>query len=155
MKNVIDKILGDRYEVLRTHNIQGECKWFKSVNLDTLDSVIEAFTHPQGVEFCQKYNFPDIRTLRKFKSLNVEDYGIYIDSGDIDISGKSKIVLIGNTRARVHVENGGCDVVIMHRATAKIISKNWSVVNVCYNTNCKVELERLDRSIIKETFTKI
>ena len=87
------------------------CTMFKGT--EDLEQIIRLFTSPQGVEFCQKYHFPDITTLRRFKQYDVERYGIYIDAGHIRLENERTVVLIGKTSACLSYDSKGRHEVIL------------------------------------------
>ena len=123
------------------------CTMFKGT--EDLEQIIRLFTSPQGVEFCQKYHFPDITTLRRFKQYDVERYGIYIDAGHIRLKNERTVVLIGKTSACLSYDsNGRHEVILMHGAQASIQASAWAVVFVSGEHGCQVIKKATDRAMI-------
>lgn len=123
------------------------CNMFKGT--ENLEQIIRLFTSPQGVEFCQKYHFPDIATLRRFKQYGVERYGVYIDAGHIRLENERTIVLIGNTSANLSYNSKGRhEVMLMHGAQASIQASAWAVVFVTGEHGCQVIKKTTDRAMI-------
>ena len=114
-----------------------------------VEQIIRLFTSPQGVEFCQKYHFPDITTLRRFKQYDVERYGIYIDAGHIRLENERTVVLIGKTSACLSYDSKGRhEVILMHGAQASIQASAWAVVFVSGEHGCQVIKKATDRAMI-------
>jgi hypothetical protein len=108
----------------------GVCPLFKGA--EDADELICLFLTKQGVEFCTKYKFPDIDTLRTFKGAQTENKGIYIDCKKVVLKNVPKVVLIGDTIADLTYNDTECpyEVILMHGATAKITASGYSVVFV-------------------------
>ena len=151
MKRIIKNILEERRVIFKKMSISSDCKWFGSKKLQNLADLVDVFYHPQGIEFCQKHNYPSLDILRTFKSLSVEKFGVYIDAGDITLCNPEKIILIGDTKATITCNKGGSNIIVMHHAEADITAKEWAVVRVHYNSGCKVNSLALDRAIINKT----
>ena len=111
------------------------CDMFKGT--EDLQGIIRLFTSVQGLEFCMRYHFPNIATLRLFKSYNVEKYGIYIDAGAITLHNPKRVLLIGRTSATIN-----CDTLEMHEvalllgAKAIVNASKWAVVAVKSEQGC-------------------
>ncbi len=148
MKNTIQDILKERRDIFKNIGVSSDCKWFIAKPLKTLDDLVEVFYHPQGVEFCQQHNYPSLDVLRRFKTLKVERFGVYIDAGEIRLHNPERVILIGNTKAIIECDKGGSDIIVMHNAKAEIKAKGWSVVRVHYNRGCSVMQNRSDRAIL-------
>lgn len=123
------------------------CGMFKGT--ESLEQIIRLFTSPQGVEFCQKYHFPDITTLRRFKQYGVERYGVYIDAGHIRLENERTVVLVGNTSAKLSYDDKGRhEVMLMHGAQATINASSWAIVSVSSEHGCQVIKKATDRAMI-------
>lgn len=155
MKNTIKGILKERTEIFKKMGISSDCEWFGDKSLKTLEDLVEVFYYPQGIEFCQQHNFPSLDILQKFKNLNVEIYGVYIDAGKITLHNPQRVILIGNTEAIIDCNKGGSDIIIMHSAKACITAKGWSVVRVHYNNGCNVIQKKSDRAILNATKSEV
>lgn len=124
-----------------------ECGMFKGT--EDIEQIIKLFTSPQGQEFCQRYNFPDIQTLRKFQQYDVERFGVFIDAGSIALNNVRRIVLIGNTQATINCDNmWRYEIIMMHGAEAIITASGWAVVSISNKNECEVHINTTDRATI-------
>lgn len=111
------------------------CDMFKGT--EDLQGIIRLFTSTQGLEFCMRYHFPNIATLRLFKRYNVEKYGIYIDAGAITLKNPTRAILIGRTSATINCDTlKKHEVVLLHGANAIVNASKWSVVFVKAEQGC-------------------
>ncbi len=104
------------------------CDMFKGS--ENLAEITRLFTTAQGLEFCLSANFPNVATFRLFKPYNPEQYGFYIDAGQITLRNPKTAVLIGRTYATVLCDT--CErheIVTMHGATATVLADKWAVVH--------------------------
>lgn len=106
---------------------------------------------PQGREFCQEKNFPDIQIWSRIKSaIKTEDYGVYVDSGTIEIDNPENIALIGMTNASVHFH--GVDkshrVFLQHGAKAIVKVTDWAVVLIVKCKDCDIEIDNDGTGIV-------
>lgn len=123
------------------------CCVFKGT--EDIEQTVRLFTSPQGVEFCQKYNFPNIETLRKFKQYDIERLGVFIDAGRITISNARKVMIAGNTEATIICDNRWrYEIVLMHGAKAIITASGWAVVSISNKNECEVHVNTTDRASI-------
>lgn len=124
------------------------CNMFKGD--ETLEQLAELYKTPQGVEFCMRYHFPNLATLRTFKRDRPERFGIYLDSGSITINEpKGKILLIGRTTAVVNCSQlKNYNVVCLHGARVIINASKWAVVRVDAETGCSVVRNISDNAVI-------
>lgn len=98
---------------------------------ESLSELVNLIFTPQGVEFMITHNFPDLDILRKFKEYHPEQYGLYIDGGDIDLTETRRIFLIGNTVATLNYrETAANKIYLMHGAKARINAAGYAVVRV-------------------------
>lgn len=107
----------------------GACKKINRVK--GFPSLIKLMFSPQGIEFCEKYNFPSLEVFREDKE-QVKDLNILVDAGDIEPSSRKYICLVGDTQATIHVS--GVEhthtIILMHGAKATINASNYAVVKV-------------------------
>lgn len=112
-----------------------KCNMFKGT--EDLQGIIRLYTSTQGLEFCMRYHFPNLSTLRLFKAQNVERYGIYIDAGAITLENPTRAILIGRTSATVNCSTlERHEVVLLHGARACVNASKWSVVFVKAEQGC-------------------
>lgn len=99
---------------------------------ESQDELLELFLTPQGVEFCQKNNFPDMDTLRAFRGPKATRHGVYIDAGHIVLHNAPMVALVGDTQAELHYDDPDKphEVVLMHGAKAHIEASGYAVVFV-------------------------
>lgn len=75
------------------------CEQYTST--DTVEDIIRKWHEPYGIEFSQKFNYPDIEFIRRHKA-EFEKYGVYVDRNDIDISNQN--VVLFNCTANLHYQ---------------------------------------------------
>lgn len=123
------------------------CAMFKGT--ETPDELMRLFLSVQGLEFCVKNRFPTLEMWRSGYKEIAAKYNIFIDAGDIRIINQSKVVLIGDTQAELIYDNSlnRHEVVVMHRAKAKIKASGYAVVFVT-NVDGEIESEVLDNAKI-------
>lgn len=123
------------------------CCMFKGT--EDIEQIIKLFTSPQGVEFCQRYNFPEIQTLRKFQQYDVERFGVFIDAGSIALNNVRRLVLVGDTQATITCDNTWrYEIIMMHGAKAEINASGWAVVAIINKTGCEVKVTATERAKI-------
>lgn len=135
----------DIYKAAKRHGYV--CPRFRGT--ENPEQLMRLFLTPQGIEFCQKYNFPDIDTLRTFRGLEAARHGIYIDAGHIELHNVKQVALIGDTTAELVYDDPQKrhEVILMHGAKAHIVATGWAVVAVTHG-GCKVTTETRDRAKI-------
>lgn len=106
----------------------------------TLDDIIALFTSPQGMEFCIQNHFPNMATFRLFKPYNVEQKGIYIDSGTITLKNPENAVLIGRTSATIYCDSNKAkhNITLLHGAKAIVTASQWAVVATQVEPGCNI-----------------
>lgn len=128
------------------HNI-GACK--KLDKISDYRSLVWAFFTPQGIEFCEKHNYPDIETFRTIKDF-VKSRGVYVDRGDVSLKGQRHICLVGNTHANVEAQGVKFvhTVILMHGATAAIHASNYAVIKIVNISGGNVEIIK-DKTVVE------
>lgn len=118
----------------------GACQKVKKAN--TIAALAELFFSPQGKEFCEEHNFPDIETFRSLDKDMLSELGIMVDAGGITAHNRKNITLVGRTHAELIYEGTEAKytVVLMHGASAKIRAGSHAVVEVL-NIECKVDYQ--------------
>lgn len=125
----------------------GMCKMFSGD--ENVGELADKMFTPQGIEFLIKYRFPEIETFRAFKKFNPEQYGFYIDSGEIEIKDADRIFLVGDTVARLSYSTPvNHKLVMMHGAKAEVKTEGWSVLSVHDDGTCEIDIEKKDNSIV-------
>ena len=105
-------------DILKTAINLGACE--KSSTATDWKSLCWLLFSPQGVEFCEKHNFPSIEQFRELESENLSDFGVFIDKGKISRINDSCIALVGNTRGELVFDDNTKvhKVIVMHGAEA-------------------------------------
>lgn len=122
-----------------------QAKKFKSCELFTgnenYSNITELMFTPQGIEFCTKYNVPTIEVFRQHKIITseLERKGLFINAGEIELKNVQNIWLVGETTAKIIIDNTkvGYQIVLMHGAKAEIFADNYAVVFVYGNGEVK------------------
>ena len=135
-------------EIYKNAKALESCNRFKG-NED-LEGIVKLMFSPQGIEFCVKHNFPPLEYFEEFDNELLEELGVFVNAGTIEIENKENVFLVGNTDAVLSYNNvlKGYKVVLMHRATAKIYADNYAVVFVFGDTD-NAEISAKNHSIVK------
>lgn len=116
---------------------------------ESLAELCELFRSAQGMEFCIENKFPNMATLREYKKLGVQQYGVYVDAGKVEIDNPEVVVLLGHTSATVNVNRlGRHRVYAIRGANARITTSGWAVCVVKTDTSAHVIKVQNDNSII-------
>lgn len=119
----------DSRSLVNVAGLYRTCDLFKGT--EDIGSLVALLTSPQGSEFCLRYRFPNLATFRLFKSYKPEQFGVYIDTGQIELHNPRRAVLVGRTSATI-----SCDTLERHEitlfqgASATINASGWAVVSV-------------------------
>ena len=85
----------------------------------------------RGAEFLTTFGFPNIETFRKFKKYNPEQFGVFIDKGEIALKDNHRVFLVGDTTATLNYSQTAANrLILMHGAKATVIASGFSVVNI-------------------------
>lgn len=125
----------------------GACSLFRGD--ETLQELCHLLFTPQGREFVLTNLFPSIDTLRLFKPYNPENYGVYIDAGEITIYDQDAF-LIGNTKATLRYTQGGYHAILMHGSQAVITAEGYSVVRIERDKKSSYKLTTTDHAKVLE-----
>lgn len=111
---------------------------------ETTSELMKLIFTPQGIEFCTKFNFPDIDTFQKYKGFEAERNGIYVNT-DVELHNVECLLLVGNTSAVLTYNDPtkSHHVILMHGAKATIKASGYAVVFVV-NTGGTVKTEISD-----------
>lgn len=117
----------------------GTCQMFTGE--ESMEEMINLMFSPQGAEFLTANNFPDIATFRRFKKYHPEQFGVYIDAGEISLSEARKVFLVGNTTARLkYAQTQGNRLILMCGATALIEASGYCVLKIEKDDKSNVEV---------------
>ena len=115
------------------------CKMFTGEA--SMEEMINLMFSPQGTEFLTENNFPDIATFRRFKKYHPEQFGVYIDAGEISLSEAKNVFLVGNTTARLkYAQTQGNRLILMCGATARIEASGYCVLKIEKDDKSNVEV---------------
>lgn len=111
-------------------------------------SLVWLFFSPQGREFCEENNFPSLEMFRGMAG-HVRPYGVYVDSGRVDITNPGKMAVIGDTEAVITIDDNTMahKVILMHGARARIVASNYTVILIT-NIGCEIEIEKDETVVI-------
>ena len=137
-------------EILQKALSMGACE--KSGGVTDWKTLVWLFFTPQGVEFCEKNNFPTLEMFKQIKE-GVEPYNVFINAGVQKrtndtcvafVGPKSKGELIYDDNSKVH------KVIVMHGAQVDIVTRNYAVVRLINIGNNEVRKHRDKTSLILE-----
>lgn len=133
-------------DIYRKASKLGVCSLFKGS--ENTDELLRLFMTPQGIEFCGKHNFPDLKTLRTYRGVQASRVGVFIDT-NISRENLPKVVLIGDTVAKLTYTdpNKRHEVILMHGAKAIIKASGYAVVFVT-NNGGSVEIDISDNAMV-------
>lgn len=133
-------------EIMNAALSYGACE--KSNGVTDWKSLCWLFFSPQGREFCEENNFPNIEMFRGMKD-HVQEYGVFVDSGEVERKNDANIGLIGKTSADLTYDDNTKvhKVILMHGAKAKIKASNYAVL-LLVNISGEVEIDKDDTVVI-------
>lgn len=134
------------HDVINKAQKKGACK--KIDKPKNMEELVKLFFSPQGIEFCEDNNFPDLNTFRGIKN-EVLEFGIFVDEKQIKLSNDKTVALIGNTQGELKFDKNNYvnTVILMHGASAKITASKYTVLKIVNIGDCKVEIEK-DNTVI-------
>lgn len=125
------------------------CKMFTGE--ESMEEMINLMFSPQGAEFLTENNFPDIATFRRFKKYHPEQFGVYIDAGEISLSEAKNVFLVGNTTARLkYAQTQGNRLILMCGATARIEASGYCVLKIEKDDKSNVEVNVLGHAKVMQ-----
>ena len=137
-------------EILQKALQMGACN--KSNGVTDWKTLVWLFFTPQGIEFCQKNNFPTLEMFRDIKE-EVEGFNVFVDAGVQKRSNDSCVALIGpktkgelvfDDNTKVH------KVIVMHGAKLDIVLRNYAVVRLINIGDNEIRRHKDKTSIILE-----
>lgn len=137
-------------EILQKALQMGACN--KSNGVTDWKTLVWLFFTPQGIEFCQKNNFPTLEMFREIKE-EVEGFNVFVNAGVQKRSNDSCVALIGpktkgelvfDDNTKVH------KVIVMHGAKLDIVLRNYAVVRLINIGDNEIRRHRDKTSIILE-----
>lgn len=148
MERVITEIYEQKAQILKNNGITRRCEWFDSFKIANQKDMAKSVFHRTGIQFCQRYNFPSIDLYQRMSQIGMEQYGWYVDAGDIELHNPKEVLLVGNTNATIHSDKDGCKIIVMHNAKANITISGTSIAQIFYNDGCSVEYRNEGAGIV-------
>lgn len=137
-------------EILQKALQMGACN--KSNGVTDWRTLVWLFFTPQGIEFCEKNNFPTLEMFKDIKE-DVEAYNVFVDAGVQKRSNDSCVALIGpKTKGElVYDDNSKVHkVIVMHGAKVDIVARNYAVVRLVNIGDNEIRRHKDKTSIILE-----
>lgn len=133
-------------DIMKSASLIGACS--KSNGVSDWKSLVWLFFTPQGREFCEENNFPSLEMFQGMKE-HVEQYGVFVDRGEVVRFNDTNIGLIGNTSATLVFDDNSVvhKVVLMHGAKARIKASNYAVILLVNIGNCDVKIDK-DQTVV-------
>lgn len=134
-------------DIMKSASLFGACS--KSNGVSDWKSLVWLFFSPQGREFCEENNFPSLEMFQGMKE-HVEEYGVYVDSGEVKRSNDANIGLVGNTSATLTFDDNTVvhKVILMHGAKVRIKASRYAVILLVNVGNCDVKIEKDETVVI-------
>lgn len=98
---------------------------------ESIADLVALMRTPQGREFCKKHRFPTLEMLRQHKE-ELVSLNVHVDASEIAVKNVDDIIVAGDTRlyAKYDSADRPFHVMVMHGATADVMSYNYSVCEV-------------------------
>ena len=105
------------------------------------------FFSPQGREFCAENDFPSLDMFRGMAG-HVMPYGVYVDSGHVDVTNPGNIAVIGDTDAVITIDDNERvhKVILMHGGKARVVASDYAVI-LLVNIGGEVEINK-DNTVV-------
>lgn len=135
-------------EILISAIQQGACE--KTSKATDWKSLAWLLFSPQGIEFCEKNNFPSLEQFSEIATEDSEQYGVYINKGKVRAENARFIALVGKTRGELVFDDNTKvhKVIVMHGAEAFIVARNYAVVRLYNIGGNKVDIHREKTAVI-------
>lgn len=137
-------------EILQKALQMGACN--KSNGVTDWKTLVWLFFTPQGIEFCEKNNFPTLEMFKEIKE-DVEPYNVFINAGVQKRSNDGCVALIGpKTKGElVYDDNSKVHkVIVMHGAKVDLVLRNYAVVRLISIGDNEIRRHRDKTAIILE-----
>ncbi len=133
--------------IMESAALLGACR--KTEDISDWSSAVQLFFSPQGREFCEEKNFPDLSMFREMKNHGISEFGIFVDEGNVCRSNDKDIALIGDTCGDLKFDKNNVvhKVILMHGAKARIKASNYAVLLIVNIGNCEVDIIK-DKTVI-------
>lgn len=127
-----------------------ECSMFTGE--ENVEELAKLLTSPQGVEFCTRYNFPNLASMRAFRMEKAEKYGVYIDPGTLTIDNPKheRVAIAGRGTVTINISDNDrrYEIILLCGAKAVVNASKWAVVTVHAQQGCYCLKNTADNAII-------
>lgn len=134
-------------EVMKSAALLGACSG--SGKVSDWKSLAWLFFSPQGREFCEEKNFPELPMFREMKRHGISELGVFVDEGNVCRSNDKDIALVGDTCGELKFDENNVvhKIILMHGAKARIKASNYAVLLIVNIGGCEVEIEK-DKTVV-------
>ena len=134
-------------EIMKSAALLGACSG--SGKVSGWKSLVWLFFSPQGREFCEEKNFPELPMFREMKRHGISELGVFVDEGNVCRSNDKDIALVGDTCGELKFDENNVvhKIILMHEAKARIKASNYAVLLIVNIGGCEVEIEK-DKTVV-------
>lgn len=134
-------------EIMKSAALLGACSG--SGKVSDWKSLVWLFFSPQGREFCEEKNFPELPMFREMKRHGISELGVFVDEGNVCRSNDKDIALVGDTCGELKFDENNVvhKIILMHGAKARIKASNYAVLLIVNIGGCEVEIEK-DKTVV-------
>lgn len=135
------------YEIMKSAALLGACSG--SGKVSDWKSLVWLFFSPQGREFCEEKNFPELPMFREMKRHGISELGVFVDEGNVCRSNDKDIALVGDTCGELKFDENNVvhKIILMHGAKARIKASNYAVLLIVNIGGCEVEIDK-DKTVV-------
>ncbi len=134
-------------EIMKSAALLGACSG--SGKVSDWKSLVWLFFSPQGREFCEEKNFPELPMFREMKRHGISELGVFVDEGNVCRSNDKDIALVGDTCGELKFDENNVvhKIILMHGAKAQIKASNYAVLLIVNIGGCEVEIDK-DKTVV-------
>lgn len=134
-------------EIMKSAALLGACSG--SGKVSDWKSLVWLFFSPQGREFCEEKNFPELPMFREMKRNGISELGVFVDEGNVCRSNDKDIALVGDTCGELKFDENNVvhKIILMHGAKARIKASNYAVLLIVNIGGCEVEIDK-DKTVV-------
>lgn len=137
-------------KIWKQRNALSECGRELFTGDESIEQLAGIFASAKGREFCLQNGFPGMKIWRELVSEHdLAKLGVYVDSGNIELTNERFVAIIGDTRATLRYDKlERHQVMILHGAHADVIATDWAMVAVEKDANSSYTPTQRDRARI-------
>lgn len=134
-------------EIMKSAALLGACSG--SGKVSDWKSLVWLFFSPQGREFCEEKNFPELPMFREMKRHGISELGVFVDEGNVCRSNDKDIALVGDTCGELKFDENNVvhKIILMHGAKVRIKASNYAVLLIVNIGGCEVEIDK-DKTVV-------